>query len=113
MTPLYVDGNFISGLSQRPLAVWQWLKFLSYQPPIGRYRYVPARPSVAARVNYWTSLPRPLADPMRTAFSFSQPITIGDQAYFSWDQLTAVATNQLTPDEAARRPVPIPWFSQP
>ena len=113
VTPLYVDGNFISGLSQRPLAVWQWLKFLSYQPPIGRYRYVPARPSVAARVNYWTSLPRPLADPMRTAFSFSQPITIGDQAYFSWDQLTAVATNQLTPDEAARRPVPIPWFSQP
>ncbi len=113
VTPLHVAGNFISGLSQRPSAVWQWLKFLSYQPPIGRYRYIPARPSVAARANYWASLPRPLADPMRTAFAFSQPITIGDQVHFSWDQLTAVTTNQLTPDEAARHPVPIPWFGQP
>jgi ABC-type glycerol-3-phosphate transport system substrate-binding protein len=113
VTPLYVEGNFISGLSQRPLAVWQWLKFLSYQPPIGRYRYVPARPSVAARANYWASLPRPLADPMRTTFSFSHPITIGDQVHFSWDQVTAVTTHQLTPDEAARRPAPIPWFSPP
>lgn len=113
VTPLYIAGNFISGLSQRPLAVWQWLKFLSYQPPIGRYRYVPARPSVAARANYWASLPRPLADPMRTAFSFSQPITIGDQGHFSWEQLTAVATHRLAPDEAARRPIPITWFTQP
>ena len=113
VSPLYVAGNFISGLSQRPLAVWQWLTFLSYQPPIGRYRYVPARPSVAAHANYWTSLPRPLADPMRTAFSFSQPITIGDQAHFSWEQLTAVATHQLAPDEAARRPATLRWFAQP
>lgn len=113
VTPLHIDGNFISGLSQRPLAVWQWLKFLSHQPPIGRYRYIPARPSVAARTNYWASLPRPLADPMRAAFSFSRPITIGDQAYFSWEQLTAVTTNQLTPDEAARHPIPINWFALP
>ncbi len=113
VTPLHVDGNFISAYSERPLAVWQWLKFLSYQPPIGRYRYIPARPSVATSVNYWASLPRPLADPLRTAFSFSRPITIGDEAFFTWDQVTAVTTNQLTPEEAALHAPPPTWFSQP
>ena len=49
VTPLWVDGAFISSQSTRPRVTWEWLEFLSYQPPVESYRLVPARPSVASR----------------------------------------------------------------
>ena len=67
-TPLWVTGSFISQQSERPLATWQWLKFLSEWPPMPRYRLIPARPSVGQAANYWSGLPRALAEPMRSTF---------------------------------------------
>jgi ABC-type glycerol-3-phosphate transport system substrate-binding protein len=113
VTPLWVEGAFISQHSSSPHAVWEWLKFLSYQPPSPGFRLVPARPSTAQQTGYWTTLPRPLGEAMRAAFPFARPVTIADQVHFGWEQLTAVTTHQLTPDEAARRPAPITWFTPP
>jgi ABC-type glycerol-3-phosphate transport system substrate-binding protein len=113
VTPLWVDGVFISRYSPHPRAVWEWLKFLSYQPPAPRYRLIPARPSIARQTAYWTTLPRPLSEAMRAAFPFTRPVSIDDQSYFSLEQLTAVTSGHLTPSEAARRPQPITWFTRP
>ena len=112
VTPLWVDGAFISAESKRPYAAWQWLKFLSHQPPVSSYRLVPARPSVASETAYWRSLPRPLVDPMRTAYTFSRPVTLPEKRYFDWSQLAQVITNTLTPGESAQQPPPINWFGQ-
>jgi ABC-type glycerol-3-phosphate transport system substrate-binding protein len=111
ISPLSVGGSFISQSSERPRATWQWLKFLSYQYLNRQQRLIPARPSIANKTAYWAILPRPLSDPMRTAFPFARPVTIEEQALFSWEQLAAVASGQLSPQEAAQnRPRP-PWFT--
>jgi ABC-type glycerol-3-phosphate transport system substrate-binding protein len=93
ITPLWVQGNFISQLSDRPLAVWQWLKFLSYQRPSPRL--IPARPSVADAVEYWRILPRPLGNVMRTAFPFARPVTIEERAFLSWQQVSTMMDQDL------------------
>jgi ABC-type glycerol-3-phosphate transport system substrate-binding protein len=111
VTPLWVEGNFISQHSERPLAVWQWLKFLSYQRPAPRFRLAPARSSVADQTHYWASLPRPLGEAMRTAFPFARPVLLEEQAYFSWELLAAMLSGELTPAEAAQRRPRISWFS--
>ncbi|MFQ5436212.1 MAG: ABC transporter substrate-binding protein, partial [Anaerolineae bacterium] len=87
-TPLWVDGSFISATSTRPAAVWQWLVFLSDVPPLTGFRRIPARPSIAAQTGFWFTLPRQLADPMRAAYNNARPVTIGDQLYFTPEQLT-------------------------
>jgi ABC-type glycerol-3-phosphate transport system substrate-binding protein len=107
--PLWLRGSFISQHSERPLAVWQWLKFLSYQAPAPRF--IPARPSVAAEMGYWTILPRPLDDVMRTAFPFARPVTIEEKSMLTWEQVTAVVSGKSTPLQAAQQqPVTI-WFN--
>ncbi|HEX6383811.1 MAG TPA: hypothetical protein VF177_03995 [Anaerolineae bacterium] len=111
ITPLRMQGSFISRQSRQLLATWQWLKYLSYQPPAPRWRFVPARPSDAIRTRYWINLPQPLADVMRTAFPFAQPVPLGEQNYFSWSQLAAVAAGQVTPQEVAQQPSNITWFA--
>ncbi len=88
ITPLWLRGSYISQHSEQPLAVWRWLKFLSYQSPASRV--IPARPSVAAETGYWTVLPRPLGDVMRTAFPFARPVTIEEQGMLTWEMVTAV-----------------------
>jgi ABC-type glycerol-3-phosphate transport system substrate-binding protein len=103
-TPLWLDGSFITQHSAQPLAVWRWLKFLSYQPPLARYRLIPARPSTAAQTAYWQTLPRPLNEAMRAAFPYSRPVKIGDELWFEGEGRTAVATPQS--------PSTIPWFFQ-
>ncbi|HFQ92955.1 MAG TPA: extracellular solute-binding protein, partial [Anaerolineae bacterium] len=108
ITPLWVQGAFISRQSERPYAVWQWLKFLSYQAPTPRM--VPARPSVAKEIGYWQYLPRPLGNAMRAAFPFARPVTIEDQTRLTWEQVTAVASGKFTPAEAARRQPEAGWF---
>ena len=110
ITPLWLRGNFISRQSRQPLAMWQWIKYLSYLPPAPRWRLVPARPSDAIRTRYWINLPQPLGDVMRTAFPFAQPVSLGDQNYFSWFQLAAVTTGKITVQEAAQQPPAIIWF---
>jgi ABC-type glycerol-3-phosphate transport system substrate-binding protein len=110
ITPLSMRGGFISQSSERPLAVWQWLKYLTHWPTSGGYRLVPSRPSVAEKTNYWAILPRPLGEAMRTAFPFARPITIDEQGYFSWEQLAAVVEGRLSPAEAAQQPPSIKWF---
>jgi hypothetical protein len=110
VTPLSVEGNFISQHSERPLAVWQWLKFLSYQRPAPRFRLAPARASVADQTHYWASLPRPLGEAMRTAFPFARPILLEEQAYFSWELLAAVVSGELTAVEAGQRQPKLVWF---
>jgi hypothetical protein len=84
--------------------VWRWLKFISYQPPLARYRLIPARPSTAAQMAYWQTLPLPLNEAMRAAFPFSRPVEIGDELWFEGEGRTAVAAPQSPPV--------IPWFFQ-
>ena len=108
ITPLWVQGAFISQQSARPYAVWQWLKFLSYQAPTPRM--VPARPSVAEEIGYWQYLPRPLGNAMRAAFPFSRPVTIEDQTRLTWEQVTAVISGEQTAAEAARQKPNVKWF---
>jgi ABC-type glycerol-3-phosphate transport system substrate-binding protein len=76
ITPLGVQGAFITMESERPYAAWEWLKFLTYQTPSARFRFVPARPSVATASQFWSRLPHDLANAMRTAFPFSRPVLI-------------------------------------
>jgi hypothetical protein len=109
ITPLHVQGNFISQASERPFAVWQWIKFLSYQRP--SLRYVPARPSVANEMGFWRTLPLPLGDVMRTAFPFAKPITIEEQTVITLEQVTAVITGELTPSQAANQRNDLIWFN--
>ena len=101
ITPLWVHGGFVSQGSKRPLAVWQWLKFLSYQRPVPRL--IPARPSVAAEMDYWTRLPPQLGDAMRATFPFARPVMMGEGAYISWEQVAAAVSGRLSPLEAARQ----------
>ena len=108
ITPLWVQGSFISQESDHPYAVWQWLEFLSYQKPTPRL--VPARPSVARASQYWERLPRQLGEAMRIAFPFSRPVTLADQAYFSWEKVTAVTSGDIPPLQAAQNRPQVVWF---
>jgi hypothetical protein len=110
ITPLWVNGSFIRQGSTRPLAVWEWLKFLSHKHLLPSRRLVPARPSVAARTGFWVTLPQGLGDVMRTAFPFAKPLSLEEQRLLSWEQVAAVTSGRQTPVEASqitRRP---PWF---
>lgn len=111
ITPLWVQGGFISQNSQRPRATWEWLNYLSYQHLDRQRRAVPARPSVAVETGYWSILPRPLGEAMRAAFPFARPIMINEQSYFSWDLLSAIASGQQTPQEAAHERPRVKWFA--
>jgi hypothetical protein len=110
ITPLWVRGNIITQHSERPLAVWEWIKFLSHQPPVQHLRLIPARPSVAGSIGYWAKLPLPLGNAMRTAFPFARPVLIEEQAYFSPEQVAAVVSSEMTAEEAARQWPQVRWF---
>lgn len=109
ITPLTVHGSFMSQTTEHPQAVWEWLNFLSYQPPI--HRLVPARPSVATSMRYWSTLPRPLGDAMRTAFPFSRAVTLSERNYVSWERIADVVSGAQTPLEAARYRPFADWFT--
>lgn len=111
VTPLHLYGGFITADSAHPRAVWQWLAFLSYQPTAPRYRLIPARPSVAQATGYWSTLPRPLSEPLRVAFPFAQAVTLTPHPAFGWEAVTAVVANQRTPSQAAQQSADLPWFT--
>ena len=111
-TPLWVTGSFISQESERPLATWQWLKFLSSWPPMPHYRLIPARPSVGEEVDFWTRLPRELAEPMRAAFPFARPVRLQERAIFSWPLIRAMLEGELTPQQAAQKGHDFSWFEK-
>lgn len=69
--------------------------------------------NVAARTAYWANLSRPLNEALRAAFPFARPVTLADQLYFSWEQITAVTTHQLTPRQAAQEIPALIWFTAP
>ncbi len=110
ITPLHVQGHVISQSSERPLAMWQWLKFLSYQPLRPKTRFVPARPSVAESSRYWQILPRELGNAMRTAFPFARPIMMDEAHYFSEEQLEAVLSGRVSPETAVHINSRLSWF---
>jgi ABC-type glycerol-3-phosphate transport system substrate-binding protein len=109
-TPLWVTGSFISQESERPLAMWQWLKFLSRWPPMAHYRLVPARSSVSQEMDFWNRLPRELGEPMRAAFPLARPVRLQEQAIFSWPAIRAVMEGKLTPQQAAQQGRDFAWF---
>ncbi len=109
-TPLWTRGGFISSSSKRPLAVWEWLKFLSDQPPMARYRLIPARPSVANTSGYWGGLPGAIGEPMRLAFPSARPVRLADQGAFSWEQVGKVATGAISAEEAVSLGTRPAWF---
>lgn len=112
ITPLHVQGHVISQSSERPLAMWQWLKFLSYQPLRPKARFVPARPSVAEETRYWQILPRELGNAMRTAFPFARPIMMDEAYYFSEEQLEAVLSGNAAPETAVTINSRLRWFGK-
>lgn len=115
VTPVWVHGSFISAASERPRDVWRWLRFLSYRPLNGPLRYVPARPSVAAQMQYWDRLPNPLRDALRAAFPFGRPVTFADEQRFSRQQLDAVTSGTVAPADAALQAQPSAkpgWFGR-
>lgn len=112
VTPLAVQGGFISAFSQHPQAAWEWLKFLSYQSLARQKRLVPARPSVALATNFWGKLPRPVGEAMRSAFPFARPVLIEEAGYFSWEQLEAVSSGQQSATEAIRAMTRVRWFGR-
>lgn len=109
VTPLWVEGTFMTQATSSPSQTWQWLTFLSFQTPLREFRLVPARPSVANRTSYWSTLPRPLAEAQRTAFPFARPVAIADQAAFEWERITAVVNGTQSAEQATRPPRPT-WF---
>ena len=112
VSPLWVQGSFISQFSQNPLATWEWLKFLSYQNLSRQKRLVPARPSVAVETNYWGILPRPVSEAMRIAFPFARPVLIEEFGYFPWEQLAAISSGEQTPSEATQSMDRDRWFGR-
>ncbi len=110
VTPLWVNGSFISQSSGDPRAVWEWLKFLTYQLILPGRRHVPARPSVANAEHFWTTLPRPLGQAMRAALPFAQPVRISEREQFEWSILSRVLAGELSPEGAARLPESNRWF---
>lgn len=111
ITPLWVEGAFVTSGSEQPYAAWEWLKFLTYQAPSAWFRNVPVRPSVATASQYWGRLPHDLGNAMRTAFPFSRPVLIEEQHLFSWEMLTAVQTG-TPPAQAAQLRPRLLWFQQ-
>lgn len=112
MTPLHISGHFISQQAENPRAVWEWLVFLSFQPPRAQFRAIPARPSVAESSQFWQILPRELGSPMRIAFPFARPVMLADQRYFTEEQVTAVLSGAATPEQAARLIPSLTWFHE-
>lgn len=108
ITPLWVYGSFISQQSKYPLAVWEWLKFLSYQRPAPRL--IPARPSVATEIRYWINLPEELGTVMRQAFPYARPVTAQDQVFFNWTLVSGVVAGDQTPNDAVQEQPHRVWF---
>ncbi len=113
VTPLHIEGNMISGLTDRPQAVWQWLKFLSYQYLIRQDRQVPGRPSVAAAHRYWETLPPELSRTMREAFPYARPILLAEIGTFNDEVLAQVLSGELSPAQAGQIEPAVRWFDRP
>ncbi len=101
IAPLWVEGGMISSASEHPLAVWDWLIFLSHQAPKLNRRTIPARPSVALETSFWQTVPQPLNAVMRSAFPTTRAITVEDRRYFSAESIPANRS----------QPTPLRWFS--
>ncbi len=110
VTPLWVYGHVVLQQSERPLATWKWISFLSTQSLASQYRVLPARASVAMETRYWSTLPNQLSDPMRTAIPFARAVLIEELDYFNWEQITAVTSGELTPAQAAQIKYEPNWF---
>ncbi|MCB9433576.1 MAG: extracellular solute-binding protein [Ardenticatenaceae bacterium] len=110
ITPLEVWGTFMTQGSKRPLATWQWLKYISHYPLPLPLRTLPARPSTAAQIGFWEAMPPPLADAMRTAFPFARPIRLDEKEAITWEMITAVINGSQTPEEAAGGETAVSWF---
>ncbi|MEM7332324.1 MAG: extracellular solute-binding protein [Chloroflexota bacterium] len=110
VTPLWVHGHVVFQQSERPLATWQWISYLSTQPLASQFRYLPARSSVATETNYWSTLPIQLSDPIRTAIPFARPVLIEELEYFDWELIISVVSGELTPAQASRIPDQPNWF---
>jgi len=108
VAPLHVYGGFISQRSAAPLAMWEWLKFLSHQRPIPRL--IPARPSVAKDTNFWGALPPDLGNAMLLAFPRALAIPLREQAVISWALVDTVSTGDVTSLEAVAQRLEIQWF---
>jgi ABC-type glycerol-3-phosphate transport system substrate-binding protein len=110
VTPLWVQGNFISQYSRQPLVTWEWLNFLSHHALQRQKRYIPARPSVAADTGYWSLLPRPVGEAMRAAFPFARAVRLEEQQLFGWELLRLLLAGEISPNAAAQTGRPVRWF---
>ena len=111
ITPLEVWGTFMTQGSKRPLATWEWLKYISYYPLPLPLRTLPARPSTATQIGFWEAMPPPLAEAMRIAFPFARPIRLDEKEAITWEMITAVIDGSLTPEEAAAEmKTAVSWF---
>jgi ABC-type glycerol-3-phosphate transport system substrate-binding protein len=110
ITPLDVSGAFMTQTTERPLATWEWLKYISHYPLPLPLRTIPARPSIANQIDFWESMPPALANAMRTAFPFARPIRLDEKEAITWEMITAVSNRTHTPEEAAKMETAVLWF---
>jgi ABC-type glycerol-3-phosphate transport system substrate-binding protein len=109
VSPMKLDGYVMSHSAANPYWTWQWLKYLSLQPPAAHFRHIPARPSVAWQHNFWNLMPKQLGDVMRAAFPYARPIMIGEEGLFAWEQLERVVEGE-SPSGVAQSPIQPLWF---
>ncbi len=109
--PLQIHSGVISQAGEHPVAVWTWLNYLSRRRPVGPVRGIPARPSVAAEINYWATLPPALGEPMSAAFADARAVGIAEAPFFGWDVLADLVGQQADPEEIAAGMMQTDWFA--
>lgn len=90
VTPLWLNTSVISAYSDAPRATWQWIEFLTENPPGHALRHIPSHRRIAD-THFWTSLPRALDAPMSQSFANTRAVSIADQDAFNWFQLAKLA----------------------
>ncbi len=110
VTPVDVRGGFIRAGSERPLAVWAWLMYLSRTRPVDEARALPARPSVIETIDYWVQTPPAMQAPLRSAFSNGRAIRLDERGFFPREDLARLLAGEASAEELAADWLEIGWF---
>lgn len=60
--PMFRDGLVMSAGTNTPNEAWEWISYISNQPPLSDSFTLPARSSVAATMGVWTDMPPELQE---------------------------------------------------
>ncbi len=99
-TPMFVEQVAMSPGTMQAEAAWQWIVFLSRQPPQHPGR-MPARQSVAAEIGFFENMERELATALRWATEHAFRSTLGDWD-FNYDTLDRELRAAFVGDKTAQ-----------